>query len=955
MNKKNMKKKLLLLFSLFICKLMFSQDVYSSDISLYREIGQSFESRYYPKTIEKADLLMKLYPDSVFMKSALVYKAKSLIKLKYYDKSVPALKEAISYMYTGDSEFTLCHYMLGMSYFNLENYTEALDSFYISCRLSLINDDMKYYHSAIFYSAECYYRMGIYDQSASLYEHVIENGNEYTEKEYRRAVENLVVSYEETEDYDSTINLFNAFDLSSDFFDEELVSLVSFSGAEAYKQKELYDNAYNIYSDLTELENDNIAAKAINNILDLYKNNNIKTDVKEIDSKITSRFKENETFLDNFCIRLGIDEYNNNNFEKSLEYFSNIHKSYDIVNIYKAKIILDTDDSEAGGKKAEEILLSCENIDKNDVVQNISDSYYSLLLQCRIQQDKWDNIPEIFGKIQLPGEKEIYINSSYYYKMGIYEKVEKETGVLYGSALCRLGRFPEACAVFEELDKNNKLDENYLIEYGKALFAVGQYEEAYNTALGSNDYHKEYLCGLCKINLSEFETARDYFMSYIRKMSNNESFYELAFYYKGYVEYLIGEYRNAYASFVRFIHEASDRYASYKGYSYKYAAISAVENGDFANAIFYAENIINIAKADEDKINAVRFYFEVLTDCNEYEKSIELLIPYTITENSSDVFAEFKIEALFRIAGAYEKLEDSKLAEFTYKKVYTDYKDSPYAEDALYRSCEIYYFKEDYNSAYIKFNDYVYLYPNGKFTEAALYFSGDSALKLGEINKSIMINKNLVSKFPNSNFAYGSGKNLLIAYYEQEDYEYALSIAQYLRQTYEKEAAIDKIDLRITELERIVGGTDKQIAEKLSEYERLGTYKTKEGRVVGSEIVKLYAADKYMQDYAYELAIKLLENQRESDELLYAAENAEFVGYYCRENYRNKEAADYYLVAAEYYRGMQNSIKAAAVLYGASEAFMAAGLKGDAMATAELLKELYPYSKYAESVGRIVR
>ena len=60
-----------------------------------------------------------------------------------------------------------------------------------------------------------------------------------------------------------------------------------------------------------------------------------------------------------------------------------------------------------------------------------------------------------------------------------------------------------------------------------------------------------------------------------------------------------------------------------------------------------------------------------------------------------------------------------------------------------------------------------------------------------------------------------------------------------------------------------------------------------------------------------------------------------------------------YLRAAEYYRNVSNGERAAAALYGAAEAFTAAGLTGDARETAGLLKQLYPDSLQAENVDRV--
>ena len=168
-----------------------------------------------------------------------------------------------------------------------------------------------------------------------------------------------------------------------------------------------------------------------------------------------------------------------------------------------------------------------------------------------------------------------------------------------------------------------------------------------------------------------------------------------------------------------------------------------------------------------------------------------------------------------------------------------------------------------------------------------------------------------------------------------------------------QQAADDEIGKRAKELEKIVSGTDRRVAEKETEFNKLGGAGTAAGRNAGTELVRLYAESLSTQNEAYELAVKLLARQTGSEERAAAAYNAEFIAEYSRKKGENKKAAEMYLKAAEYYRSVKDSSGAAAALYGAAEAFAADGLKGDARETAALLKELYPKSIQAERVDRV--
>jgi TolA-binding protein len=229
-------------------------------------------------------------------------------------------------------------------------------------------------------------------------------------------------------------------------------------------------------------------------------------------------------------------------------------------------------------------------------------------------------------------------------------------------------------------------------------------------------------------------------------------------------------------------------------------------------------------------------------------------------------------------------------------------------------------------------------------------------MKTGDLDKAIMQNTTLVSKYPASIYSYGAYKNLLQAYYEQQNYRDALSTARLLVRDYKEQASSDQIGQRVIDLERIVSGTDREVVEKLGEYERAGKTASKKGRNAGSELVQLYAKHDE-NEAAITLALELLNYQKDGDEMYYAAQNADFAAEYYYNQSQSKKAAEYYLKAAEYYRssGQDRDDKAAAALYSAVDSFVSAGLKGDARVTANLLVELYPDTKQGKKVMNLLK
>ena len=96
------------------------------------------------------------------------------------------------------------------------------------------------------------------------------------------------------------------------------------------------------------------------------------------------------------------------------------------------------------------------------------------------------------------------------------------------------------------------------------------------------------------------------------------------------------------------------------------------------------------------------------------------------------------------------------------------------------------------------------------------------------------------------------------------------------------------------------------------------------------------------------LALQEKFNKNDS-ESMYAASNADILAQAYKSQGKNKLSAEMYLKAAKYYRICGKSDDAATTMYGAYEAFMAAGMKADANATAKKLKELYPSTRQARA------
>jgi len=933
-----MKKTLLLftvLFTLTLGAFGINNSNAISDIVLFNDIKISYKNGYYPGTIDKISQLEKDFPDSAFLQEALLYKGISYFHIQRYGVSIQTLEAALELMDENSSCRAEALFALGRSFYFNNDFELALGKLHECCVLANSKNNLEFYNPSILYSAKSFYKLDEYEKAVPLYEYVIQNGNYYSSSDYNDSLQKLMICYNNCGQEAKANELFTQLDKSK--LSDDLYNTLCLYNADSCRKMGRNKIAYDYYCRVIECGNETLAVQALKKAYILSSEENIGVNPGEVFAKSADTFTDNPELVEEFWIRLGIDEYNNKNYAKAQQYFSEAKSDSVLIPLYNAKILLDTKKY----SEAETLLVSIEQAVKESEVENILDSYYSVLLQSKYLQKKWKEMPAVYEKIAAPDKQAVYSISAYYYNKGDYAKVDSSTGELYASALCKTGNYESACKVYSRLGINNS-------DYAGALFACGRYEEAYAVAQKSVDNQKEYLSGICQINLKNWTLAKNHFAAYIKQMSGKPGFNKFSFFYKGYAEYSLEEYKNSYASFVRYGVEADSAGKKlYLRQGYEYAAKSALQNGDLKSAAIQAENVVKASQTPEEKQKAVVFSAEVFSDSGDYDKAITLLAPYV---NGTD---EFAAEALFITAGMYNKKGDVKLADSYFNRVYTEHPRTAFSEEALYRAGEVFYAHEDYGTALNRFTTYIYKYADGNFSAAALFFGGDSALRIGENDRTIMLTNTMLQKYKSSIYTYGANKNLLTAYSNIENYSQALEVAKVLVKEYPQQAADDEIGKKLIQLEKLVNGVDKRVVNKQAEYEKHKGSATKAGRIAGTELVQLYAASSYTQKDAYNLAIELLEKQKNPDERSYAASNAEFVADYNRKENNNQKAAEMYLTAAEYYRSVDDSEKAAVVLYGAVEAFVADGFEGDGRQTADLLKSLYPESRQAQRVDRL--
>ncbi len=902
----------------------FAQVLEPSELDIYNEINIFSNAKYYPGVIEQTELLEKLYPQSVFIVSARIEKANALIILNRYEMAEETLAKVLSSIHIGNEAYAKCWYYLGRANYYDKDYISALNAFHTACEVENKENKKEFYYPSIFYSGRIYFFMEQYDKAIPLLEYVVQNGTNYTQDEYDEIIQKLCFSYNSTRQFDKTIKLFS--DLPKERFSDKVYCALAIYAADAYEKKGQVEKAYAVLN-----SNDN------------------------------PEFKE---MLAEFRLNLGVAAYSKKDYDSASSYFKLASQSQNedillAVFIYEQKIALDTKGTSAAAG-VRELLAQNQPRFENSTLEGALDSYNSLLLHCRafelagtktltVDKAAAFEIYELYQKIKAPGAGDAYTAGYLLSKTdtALAEKIvapfskDTDCAKLYASLLAKNGNYSQAATEYEKLNKKKALSSDERIEYAKVLYRLKKWQEAKTEALSVKHNLSAYIAGLCDFNLGSYSAAANYLKQYPKSKT--------AIFYRGLSLYKTAAYNDSYAVFSDYAKTYTER-DSFRYRAYEYAAKSALMTSQIQKAAVMAQGMISAAMTPQQQQSSIIYCAEIYSDNKDYDSALKLLSIYT---KDTDDFA---VQCLMTSAKIYEKKGDLNNADQTYQTIVKRFAGTQAAEDASYRSGEVYYSAGKYAEAEARFTNYIYSFVNGKYSDAAYYFSGDCNMKLQKYDPAIMQNNTLVSKYPDSIYSYGAYKNLLQAYYAQEDYTNALITARLLVQKFKSQAESDGMGQRIVELERIVGGDDRTIVEKTTAYERNGKTSTKKGRNTGSELVQLYI-QKGNQKEAFELAKELLNYQKDSDEMTFAAQNAECVAVYYHDRGQNQQAAEYYLKAAEYYRagGTGNADNAASVLYSAVDAFVAAGMTGDARVTANLLVELYPDTKQGKKVMNLLK
>ena len=926
-----------------------------TEVSLYNSLSFSYNSGFYPGCLQYAERLEEKYPDSYFLGRTLRIKGECLVRTFAFDQAEEVLSQAILLNREDEENLLDSCYWLGR-YYELTGLKEKALSNYAIC---LENRTCRYFSEALLNSGDIFIKDGDFEKALPLFEYVVENGNLFTPEKYIPALLKLSQCCNQTGKSAQTIALFNKIS-EEDFISlsKEKVSYLSFMelAGEAYENQGEYKKAYDLYCQVLKSGEKSLASDALKRayIVSSAHRKEVGSEPGEVLSEAQKTLSENPELLGEFWTRLGSDAFGSGDFDKAISYFDEAEKNVPVdlflfALLYRAQIAAGKNPDAKSAQEAEKKILESRGILNKENEKIWDRESYILLTRYAAMQSHWEDVKKYASSIIPLDEDSRYFLALADYSTGDYKAaanlLKSKPLELHALAYAKAGDFKNAAFIYADIENLRGLTDSERLNYSKVLLLSGRYREAQIEAAKTKLPEGKYILGLAQFNTWSWPYAEESFAAFVKNPGKEAaSFVSYALFYLGYSQYRQGKTKEAYENLSTFVRRYPSHELYYNGQMA--AANSAVQNFKYDDAALHGEKAIQASKSDGDRENAVLLCAQIYSDGEKYSKAINLLSAYTGRND------DFGMKSLFQTAQIYEKTKDFGKADSSYKELSERFADKKLSEEAMFRRGQAYYNGEIYDKAVKCFDEYTRKYSQGLFIDGAWYFTAESLVKSGNTERAILQYKALVEKFPQSTYVYSSARNLVYLYRAKANYDKAIEYANFLVEKYGEQAKSDGISQISQDLKELSSGKTEEMVTLENKYLSQKENKTPQGRKTGSELVRLYAERPSYQEPAITLAESLLPLQKAnlSEESLYAAWNAEFLGKKYREQEKNKLSAQMYLLAAEYYRMNSADESAASSLYGSYEAFRAAGLSGDANDTAKLLKELYPESRQARNV-----
>jgi outer membrane protein assembly factor BamD (BamD/ComL family) len=940
-----------------------------SDISLWNELSSAYNRKFYPGVVRYAEQLTSRPDVSAFTVRALLYEGESLYYLGQFDAASRTLLRAASVTGGDTGNEAARMYWEGRIAFDTGQYEQALRLFHASAQKSRASNlnPAEYYPSALLYGARA--SMMLHDDKTAvpLFEYVIAHGTLYQMSDYESSCLQLLAAYNSGGNFQKTADLAGQLPLSR--FSPAAIMDIRLCQADALNNLGMYRDSYDLYCSLITGASPDRAVAALQRayVLSVEHPQAVGSDPGTVMANAADQFKNFPGFAASFKIRLGVDAYKKGNAAQAQLYFNQAMPDaspaeQQLAAIYSAELLAvngTTRDASAAG-------VYLDTIAEKTALKP-TDSLFQVYTIERARMaafaGNWAACKDFSNALLKTGISQpvLYWSVLSRYKTvdfsGALQLLESAPSfsdnlplmVVYGYTLARAGRTDDAANVFGHLEKRGAITDEIRIDYAKVLFLEGDFSGSYVQSAASSGAAAAYIAGLSAFNLRHWNDAARYFSRFLASASAGDQYVPFARFYCGYAQYSQGQFQNAYDILSSYAAQYQSGRLTWTARIT--AARAAVQLGKYDLAGPLAEKALVEAPAQPEKEESTLFCAGVYADEGQYDRALSVLAPYLL------LHTDFGLQCQFQSALTAIQKKDYAYADTLYTRIAGEKSSSPVIEEASYRRAELYYTQARYTECIPLFDAYRASWPLGRFSDAALFFSADSLDRTGSVDRALLYYLQLVQRSKTGAFTYSAEKNMVAVYRSIGDYSGALGIAQRMTADFPDQASADHISDVIKELNLLNKGADAAIVKLQEAYNRAGGEKTAEGRSAGTQLAAALASSQSTQAQAVALAETLFAVQKKNSiqEHSDAAKNALLLGAQYRLQNENKKAAQFYLAAAEYYRMTAGSESdAARSLYGAVEAFDAAGMYADSRDVAETLSSLYPDSRQAAAAKTLI-
>ena len=498
----------------------------------------------------------------------------------------------------------------------------------------------------------------------------------------------------------------------------------------------------------------------------------------------------------------------------------------------------------------------------------------------------------------------------------------------------------QASAKDEKYILNNASLENKLI----LLLKKQQYDEAISygekalteTKLSENE---KYLLGLAYLGTEKYDKAESF-------LGTDSVF---ALFYTAYCQYVLGKTSESYENFVK----VTKNYPAHRlGIeSHIYAAKCCIFNNDFENAIREGKFAVNKATDLSQKIEAALLVANLYQEQNKSDEAISLLTSISSTYNEKNIPVKFKIAEIYSLQG---KISEANLI---YEDIQNFYSGTVYAEEAAFKRGKMYFDNEQYFPAKNHFTYCESNFPKGNFAEQALYYNAISRENLGEIDEAVLQYLKIISLYENSYYVFSAHERLAFLFYENGEYDRALSEINFLQENYTEQVAFSTVNNLKPQLELLISGEDEDMVDLLQQWNKNKKAETLDGMNVGIQLAEKYLVSVEEKekgvDILNQILAKISENTTSYEKAKVAAKANTLLGLYNCINADYVLGSEYYLKSASFYMGI-SAESAAESMYKAALALSNARKSKDVELVYNKMKTLYPNSTWTEKTGLIL-